>query len=95
MTKPTYTFYRNCVNWPRRDVPALIDMIDYARSISRRTFLKYIDKEQLEEIESSLGYDKHLRMKDDYHVGYYRSSLNGKRVYYFKWSGIEHVFTQQ
>lgn len=91
----TYSFYRSCVDWPRSDVGALRDMIDNAKDITRRTFLKHVDLDQLKETEANLGYDKHLRMKDDYHVSYHRSTLHGKRVYYFKWSGIEHVFTKQ
>jgi len=33
-----------------------------------------------------------MSMEDDYHVSYHRSELLGKTVYYFKHSGIEHVY---
>lgn len=90
------TFKGTCVNWPRNNVQGLIDMIDRALDISRETFLKHVDREEMREIEQYLGYDKHykqgLTMAQDWHVSYHRSKLNGRRVYFFKHSGIEHVF---
>jgi len=94
-------FFNNCVNWPREDVHAkggLCDMIDAAQPVARRTFLKHTDKDSRAEIERSLGYAPHdpsavLTMKRDFHVSYHRSKLHGKRVYFFKHSAIEYVFS--
>ena len=87
-----YTYYNNCVNWPRRDVENLSDMIDNAIDISRRTFLKHIDRGDLTVFESTLCYAGHpkqgLTMAGDYHVSYHRSKLHGKRVYYFRHSAM-------
>jgi len=92
----SYHFYSDCVNWPKNDVEALTDMIDRAIDISRRTFLKHVDRENLREIEKSLGYEAHhnqgLTMAGDWHVSYHRSKWHEDTVYYFKHSGIEHVF---
>lgn len=95
-----YRYYRDCVSWPRSDVDApggLKDMISQETGIARRTFLKHVDRLDLEDLERNLGYAKHpaqgLTMAGDYHVSYHRSKLHGKRAYYFKWSSIEHVFT--
>ena len=88
-----YRFYNNCVNWPRQDVPALLDMVDSSIDITRATFLKHVDRDELQKLESALGYDHYLSMAQDWHVSYHRSRLHGRRVYYFKWSGIEYVFT--
>lgn len=92
-------FYASCVGWDPRDVHAdggLIDMIDSAIEITRRTFLKHVDRESLREVEASLGCAAHpsqgLTMAGDFHVSYHRSKLHGKRVYFFKHSAIEHVF---
>jgi len=94
-----YKFYSNCVSWPSGDVfneGGLSDMIDNAIDITRKTFMKYVYMSELKDIEMSLGYDNHykqgLTMAGDYHVGYHRSKLHGKRVYYFRHSAIEYVF---
>ena len=95
----SYHFYSDCVSWPERDVhEGLIPMIDDAIDITRRTFLKHVDREEMKEIEQALGYASHhkqnLTMAADWHVSYHRSKLHGKTVYFFTWSGIEHVFTK-
>ena len=97
-TEEKYTYYNNCVNWPRKDVPDLIDLVDEAIDITRQTFLAHVDRDDLRQVEEELGYALHpkqgLTMAGDYHVGYYRSKYRGKRRYFFKWSGIEYVFSR-
>jgi len=95
-----YQFYCDCVGWPRHDVLSdggLSDMIDDSIDITRKTFLKYIDYTELQSLERSLCYYSHpsqgLTMAGDYHVSYHRSKLHGRRVYYFRHSAIEYVFT--
>jgi hypothetical protein len=74
-------------------------MINNAVDISRRTFLKYIDKEDLKELELNLSYSTHpkkgLTMAGDYAVSYRRSKLHEKRVYFFNHSMIEYVFIKE
>ena len=96
-----YQYYNNCVNWSKDDVYSdggLNDMIDQAIDISRKTFLKHVDRDDLRDREFSLGYETHpskgLTMAGDYSVSYHRSKLHGKRVYYFRQSCIEFVFTK-
>lgn len=93
-----YTYYGNCVNWAGRDVPHLSEMIDNAIDITRQTFLAHADRDDLRQVELGLGYSAHpskgLTMAGDYHVSYHRSKYKGKRCYFFKWSGIEYVFTE-
>ena len=69
-------------------------MIGDSIEITRRTFLKHVDLDDLKRWEEDLGYDRHLHMASDYAVSYYRSKLHGKRVYYFTQSAVEHVFAQ-
>ena len=95
-----HRYYNNCVNWPREDVrtqDGLCAMIDSARDITRRTFLRHVDREQMREMEKGFGYsvsrDGGLTMPRDYHVSYHRSRLHGETVYFFKHSAIEYVFT--
>ena len=97
-----YQFYNTCVGWPQDDVNCpggLVHMIDNATDITRRTFLKHVDRESLRAEEWSLGYMAHprhgLTMAGDWHVSYHRSELHDERVYYFKHSAIEHVFTRR
>ena len=91
-----YYYFNNCVNWNKKDVPALQDMFNIRRTITRKTFLKYIDRGELKEIEKDLGYESHykqgLTMAGDNYVEYFRSVLSGERVYGFRYSGIEYVF---
>ena len=55
--------------------------------------MKHIDKDEMEKIEKTLGYDHcGLKMKDDWAVSYHRSKLHNHTVYYFKHSMIEYVF---
>jgi len=92
-------YFNNCVNWNQGDVfrkGGLSDMTDRAIDISRKTFLKHIDREDLRDIEEGLGYEQHpsrgMTMAGDYAVSYHRSKLHGKTVYYFRHSAIEYVF---
>ena len=90
-----YLYYNNCVLWDERDVDSLSNMIDDAIDITRRTFLKHVDRERLRMIEKSLGYPMgRLTMAGDYAVSYHKSKLHGKTCYYFRHSSIEYVFTQ-
>lgn len=94
------SYVNNCVSWPARDVWAeggLADMVNGALRVSRRTFLRHVNRESLSGIEASLGYEKHpmqgMTMAGDYAVSYYRSKLHGKTVYFLTHSAIEYVFT--
>lgn len=94
-------FYRCCVDWPENDVDedgGLCDMIQSGTDITRSTFLKHVNRDDLRDREDDLGYEQHaangLTMAGDWHVSYHRGVLHGKRVYFFKHSAIEYVFTQ-
>ena len=95
----TYHYYSNCVDWPRHDVRALTDMCDSGKPLSRQAFLRHVDREELWELERSLGYVRNmgldgLTMGQDWAVQYFKGKLHSRRVYYFTWSAIEYVFTQ-
>jgi len=90
-------FYSDCVNWPMNKVDQLNLIIDNAIDISRRTFLKHVDRDVLKSIETDLGYDSHykqgLTMAADWAVSYHRSKFKDKFCYYFRYSAIEYIFT--
>ena len=90
------SYYSACVNWPRDAVLSLHRMIERNLEVSRRTFLKHVDRGELARLEASLGYTDHpkrgLTMAADWHVTYHRSKVFGKTCYYLRWSAIEYVF---
>jgi GNAT superfamily N-acetyltransferase len=71
-------------------------MVDASTDVTRKTFLKHVDRESLREVEKSLGYFEHpsqgLTMAGDWHVSYHRGYFIGKPVYYFVHSAIEYIF---
>ena len=93
-----YSYYCSCVDWPKSKVDDLSEMVDRSIEISRKTFLGYVNRQDLKIIESSLGYSHHrtkgLVMSSDWGVSYHRSRLYGKRVYFFCHSSIEYVFVK-
>jgi len=70
-------------------------LIDDGRSITRRTFLKHVNRAQLRAKEAELGYESHykrgLTMNGDYHVRYCKY----KGIYFFVHSCIEFVFATE
>jgi hypothetical protein len=86
-------FHTTCV---QSTYQKITEMTDAAKEITRQTFLKYVNKDELKEIEKSLGYSignqKGLKMKDDWAVSYHKSTYNKKKCVYFRWSAIEHIF---
>ena len=96
-----FTYLNNCVNWWRDDVRSkggLIDMVQDAVEITRRTFVRHVDRQELREQELTLGYCRHpkqgLTMASDGCVRYYKSKLHGELVYFFDNSSIEYVFAR-
>lgn len=93
-------FYSSCVNWPRDDVNTdggLCSMIDRQVSVTRQTFMRHVNKHDREVLERHFGYAPHdpgasLTMKRDFAVGYAKSLLHGKIVYFINHSAIEYVF---
>jgi hypothetical protein len=97
-----FRFYCNCVDWPEADVNVpggLCDLIDARKQISRRSFLKHVNRDDLRSLEEkTLGYHRFastgLTMAGDWHVEYFRSTLHGSTVYGFRHSAIEYVFCE-
>src|SRR5688500_9914113 len=80
----------------QEDYEALLALEDSARDITRRTFLKHVDREDLRQLEEDRGYATHpgqgLTMAGDFHVRYYKGLWKGRPAYCFDWSSIDHVF---
>lgn len=90
-------FFSDCVHWPEGQVDDLTAMIRAGKDITRATFLKRVDPEEMKELEEHLGYERDSRrgltIAKDYYVAYYKSTLRGCPAVYFVWSAIEHVFS--
>ncbi len=92
-----WRFQITCQSARAEDIHA---MTDAARPISRATFLRYVDPASLREVERALGYRSGpggnpdvLHIANDWSVGYFRSTYQGRPCVYLVWSGIEHVFS--
>lgn len=88
-------FFSECVAWPKHEVQAIIDMIESERRITRETFVAHVDPVDRIHLERLLGYTSRGpgSMAQDGLVRYYSGKLKGRRVYFFRWSAIEYVFT--
>ena len=85
-------YYGNCVNFPD-PTPDLVAMVESGVRITRRTFLRYVNKNNLKAVENELGYPMgDLTMAGDWCVSYYKGTLCGKQVVWFNYSSIEYVF---
>lgn len=79
-----------CIYLP---VHLLNPMIEKNRQITRKTFLRYIDKEQLRDIEETwLKYTRKSPMSKDWHVTYHKSMWGENPCVYFRHSAIEYIF---
>ncbi|MCK5614131.1 hypothetical protein KAR91_70355 [Candidatus Pacearchaeota archaeon] len=76
-----------CVN---STAEAIDNMTDQAKEISFSTFKKHVDTLKIEEDFSYAG--SVLRLKNDYHVKYFKSKYKGRPCYYMVHSAIEYVY---
>lgn len=91
-----YTYAGCCIT---SDGDSITKMIETERPIGRRTFVKTVHRAELAELERSLCYDTGterggLRMANDWHVSYHRSTYRGRPCVYFRHSAIEYIFVE-
>lgn len=72
----------------------LESLYEHDKEIKFKTFAKYVDISALSEY---LGYvlGRHargLRLKNDWHVRFYKSKFRGTICYHLVWSEIDHIF---
>ena len=82
-------FYTDCVS---ADGDSINDMMDMATDIDYDDFRDEVDSEEMDEIETRLGYGDGLKIRDDWSVSFHKSEYQGKPCVFFRWSAIEHVF---
>lgn len=92
-----YCYSHCCVDVGPRAVATLQRMINDARGVTYETVRRHCVG--LLSWAEQHGYERHaargLTLKDDGHVGYYKSRWNGQRCYYVRWSAIEFIWLQQ
>lgn len=80
-------FQYTCVGCPNLD--ELNYIIDHAKEITYSTFKKHVDNEYIINFNERVG----IPINKDWAVSFYKSKTEeGKTVYYFEYSAIEHVF---
>lgn len=93
----SWQFITSCVDATGEDINA---MTAAAVPVTYRTMLKHVG-EAFIELQHQLGYDVRnkretgLTMRRDWHVGYFKSTYQGRPCYYFRWSHIEHIFQEE
>jgi len=76
------------------DVDALQEMVDNAKQITYKTFIKHVSVHQLAEMFPMYERRKNqgLTLANDWSVSFYVSKYKGNRCYFLDWSRIEFVF---
>ena len=81
---------------PPKGVHHIHDMVDGAKEVTYGAFRRAVGGEELDALAKGLsyatGYEKGLRLGQDWHVRYNRGQWKGKRCYFLVWSAIEYIF---
>lgn len=93
-----YFYAGNCVGLTRAQANELIEAQLIAKRITRETFLKHTNRNEVSIMEMNLGYGHSnsrtaLIMANDFAVSYHKSKMFGRTVYWLCWSGIEYIFS--
>ena len=88
-----YGDFRYLHSCPSSTYEDITDMTDKATDITRRTFMKYVNREDREMVERDLGYDRDFPITRDWHVSYSKSVYRGQPCVYLTHSAIEYIFT--
>ena len=85
-----FHYWTCCVNATGQDIE---QMVDAATKITYKTFTRHCN---WQDWAKSMGYalnnKKGLALKDDWHVGYYKSKYQSRPCYYLDHSAIEYIW---
>lgn len=86
-----FSYCTNCTSAKARH---LEPMVDNAKEITFKTFMKHVDLDEMRGIFQMYDWGRSggLKMKDDFMVSYYKSKYRGKPCYYVEHSCIEYIF---
>jgi hypothetical protein len=86
-----YRFVTNCIG---SDSESIRDLVDSEKDITLRTFRQHIGLDQWKELLENFGYDRHLPISKDWHVGFYKGVYRGKPAVFLRHSAIEWIFVK-
>lgn len=90
-----YRYVGRCVELNGDD---LAEMIDFAREVTRATFIRRVGRKSYLRLSDALGYCQSslrgLTLANDDHVRYHRSVYRGKPCYFVVHGAIEYVFVK-
>ncbi len=94
MRKKSFRYLTCCVNSTAKLIGT---MIDAARDITLRTFLRRVPAAELREVFPGYawGPQKGLHLKDDWHITCHKSRYGGQSCYFVIHSAIEYVFVEE
>jgi hypothetical protein len=89
-----FQYLECCVN---SDAESIDGLTESAIPITLSTMRRHCD---ITELEKNLSYNVGgqrggLRLKDDWHVSYYKGVYRGQKCYFLVHSAIEYIFTEQ
>ena len=89
-----YYYETNCVN---STASAINNMVERSMKVSYRTLMAKVGRDTVRAVYPFNTYawgrnEEGLRLKDDWHVRYYRSMYEDRPCYYIDHSAIEYVF---
>lgn len=88
---PRFEYKTSCVE---STGPTINSMTRAAREVSFRTFAERCNWQPwAKSVGYSIGSEPGLKLKDDFHPAYFKSTFKGKPCYYVVWSAIEYIFT--
>jgi hypothetical protein len=94
---PQYRYLTRCTHLGRADVADLQAMTERGRPVGYATFARHVPRADLVRVLPFYTWAGRggLRLANDWHVGYYRSTFRGAPVYYLVHSAIEYIFAQR
>lgn len=100
--RPQFQFETDCIH---STGPKIIAMTDAAREVTWATFKQHVPVEQVQAVFPFYSYRGEkvnaagnmtcpLHIKDDYAVGFWKSTYEGRPCYYITHSAIEYIWTE-
>lgn len=89
-----YVFHTTCIHSTGELINA---MTEQAKAVTYRTMMRHC--EGMFEFAKELGYNRSrsqgLTLKRDWAVSFHKSFYGSWPCYYFRWSGIEHIWIKE
>jgi hypothetical protein len=88
-----YRYWECCIGLPGELVQHISDS-DRSQQVTYETFARHVDLTKMREEGHPAMY--RISCKDNWAISFWQSQLpSGRKIYYFDWSRIEHVFVDE